>query len=76
MTENFPLLGVGSKTVFLGVHTLPRSLLDARKAFALACVEQLVPKLSEETIQTRVYPLCHQCVHDCHLQLIEFLTIE
>ncbi|EIW59549.1 uncharacterized protein TRAVEDRAFT_147587 [Trametes versicolor FP-101664 SS1] len=48
-----------------GVDTLPRSLLDARKAFALACVEQLVPKLSEETIQTRVYPLCHPRLWDC-----------
>ncbi|KAI0373867.1 hypothetical protein BV20DRAFT_988973 [Pilatotrama ljubarskyi] len=41
-----------------GVDRVPRSLLDARKAFALACVEQLAPILSEETIETRVYPLC------------------
>ncbi|KAI0670930.1 hypothetical protein C8Q78DRAFT_974125 [Trametes maxima] len=41
-----------------GVDTLPRSLLDAKKAFALACIEQLIPVLSEETIRTQVYPLC------------------
>lgn len=29
----------------------------------LACVEQLTPKLSEETIQTRVFPLCVPYVH-------------
>ncbi|KAJ8463872.1 hypothetical protein ONZ51_g9966 [Trametes cubensis] len=40
------------------VDVVPRSLHDARAAFMLACVEQLIPKLSEETIQTRVYPLC------------------
>ncbi|KAI8986188.1 hypothetical protein BD414DRAFT_440834, partial [Trametes punicea] len=43
-----------------GLHSedLPQSALDARKGFALACVEQLVPILSEETIQKRVHPLC------------------
>ncbi|KAI0333742.1 hypothetical protein GY45DRAFT_1319349 [Cubamyces sp. BRFM 1775] len=41
-----------------GVDNIPRSLQDAREAFVLACVEQLVAKLSEETIQTRVFPLC------------------
>ncbi|KAI1793301.1 hypothetical protein LXA43DRAFT_971977 [Ganoderma leucocontextum] len=41
-----------------GVDNLPRSLSDARKAFALACAEQLVPVLSEGVIQSRVYPLC------------------
>ncbi|CDO71678.1 hypothetical protein BN946_scf184915.g22, partial [Trametes cinnabarina] len=46
------------------VENLPRSLLNARKAFALACVEQLVPMLSEETIQTRVYPMCHPHLWD------------
>ncbi|KAJ8455269.1 hypothetical protein ONZ51_g12546 [Trametes cubensis] len=41
-----------------GVDVIPRSLHDARAAFMLACVEQLIPKLSEETIRTRVFPLC------------------
>ncbi|KAH9889808.1 hypothetical protein C8Q73DRAFT_705568 [Cubamyces lactineus] len=41
-----------------GVDVIPRSLQNARKAFVLACVEQLVAKLSEETIQMRVFPLC------------------
>nr|VWO96328.1 Carnitine acetyl transferase [Ganoderma boninense] len=37
---------------------VPRGLSDARKSFALACAEQLVPVLSEAVIQSRVYPLC------------------
>ncbi len=44
------------------VETLPRVLLDAKKAFALACVEQLVPVLSEAVIQSQVYPLCYPYV--------------
>ncbi|RPD77986.1 hypothetical protein L226DRAFT_544371 [Lentinus tigrinus ALCF2SS1-7] len=46
------------------VETLPRVLLDAKKAFALACVEQLVPVLSEAVIQSQVYPLCHPYLWD------------
>ena len=44
------------------IETLPRVLLDAKKAFVLACVEQLVPVLSESVIQSQVYPLCHPYV--------------
>ncbi|PIL22397.1 hypothetical protein GSI_15085 [Ganoderma sinense ZZ0214-1] len=36
----------------------PRGLSNARKSFALACAEQLVPVISEGIIQSRVYPLC------------------
>ncbi|KAI0821986.1 hypothetical protein BC628DRAFT_1391850 [Trametes gibbosa] len=46
------------------VETIPRPLVDARNAFALACVEQLVPVVSEETIQMRVYPICLQHLWD------------
>ncbi|KAI0684715.1 hypothetical protein C8T65DRAFT_593381 [Cerioporus squamosus] len=46
------------------VETLPRVLLDAKKAFALACVEQLVPVLSEAVIQSQVYPLCYPHLWD------------
>ncbi|KAI0631994.1 hypothetical protein C8Q77DRAFT_1210348 [Trametes polyzona] len=50
----------GADTVGKGkaVETVPRTLLDARKAYQLACVEQLVPVLSEDTIRSRVFPLC------------------
>ena len=48
--------------VVAAIETLPRVLLDAKKAFALACVEQLVPVLSESVIQSQVYPLCHPYV--------------
>ncbi|KAI0352611.1 hypothetical protein OH77DRAFT_1428324 [Trametes cingulata] len=41
-----------------GVDSVARSLLDARKAFSLACVEQLVPILPEGIIEAQVYPLC------------------
>ncbi|TBU54621.1 hypothetical protein BD310DRAFT_1041642 [Dichomitus squalens] len=41
-----------------GVDILPRNVLNAKTAFALACAEQLMPVLSEGTIQSRVYPLC------------------
>ncbi len=44
------------------MDSLPREYLDAKKAFALACVEQLVPVLSEPIIQSQVYPLCHPFV--------------
>ncbi|RDX49946.1 hypothetical protein OH76DRAFT_499277 [Lentinus brumalis] len=47
-----------------GKETLPRVLLDAKKAFALACVEQLVPVLSEAVIQSQVYPLCYPHLWD------------
>ncbi|OSD07371.1 hypothetical protein PYCCODRAFT_1430626 [Trametes coccinea BRFM310] len=56
--------GCGASEKGKGVDNLPRPLLNARKAFALACVEQLVPILSEETIQTRVYPLCYPHLWD------------
>ena len=41
-----------------GVDTLPVTLLRARRAFTLACVEQLVSVLPEAAIQGQVYPLC------------------
>ncbi|KAL7280056.1 hypothetical protein ACG7TL_006470 [Trametes sanguinea] len=56
--------GCGASEKGKGVDNLPCPLLNARKAFALACVEQLVPILSEETIRTRVYPLCYPHLWD------------
>ncbi|KAH9924256.1 uncharacterized protein BXZ73DRAFT_50648 [Epithele typhae] len=41
-----------------GPETIPRPLLNAKKAFALACAEQLVPVLPELTIRDQVYPMC------------------
>ncbi|KAI9058201.1 hypothetical protein FKP32DRAFT_1581696 [Trametes sanguinea] len=63
-SERFVEELVSDAACALGVDNLPRPLLDARKAFALACVEQLVPILSEETIRTRVYPLCYPHLWD------------
>ncbi|KAI0763632.1 hypothetical protein BD413DRAFT_606606 [Trametes elegans] len=50
--------GNGTSAKGKATETLPRSLLDAKRAFALACVEQLVAVLSADTIQTSVFPLC------------------
>ena len=41
---------------------LPPKLLNAKKAFILACLEQLVPVLPEATIQGQVYPMCYPSV--------------
>ncbi|KAJ3529486.1 hypothetical protein NM688_g7849 [Phlebia brevispora] len=36
----------------------PARFVAAKKAYALACVEQLVPVLNDYNVQTDVYPLC------------------
>ncbi|KAK7690115.1 hypothetical protein QCA50_006763 [Cerrena zonata] len=37
---------------------LPSQVYHAKKAYALACVEQLVPVLSNDCIRDQVYPMC------------------
>lgn len=36
----------------------PRKVAQAKEAYALAAVEQLVPVLDDKVIQEDVYPLC------------------
>lgn len=39
--------------------SMPSQVMEtAKKAFALACVEQLVPTLREHVIEHLVFPLC------------------
>ena len=40
----------------------PAHFLAAKKAYALACIEQLVPVLGEITIRHDVFPLVAPCV--------------
>jgi hypothetical protein len=52
------VLGISS---FLNASpvSMPSQVMEvAKKAFALACVEQLVPTLSEKAIEQAVFPLC------------------
>ena len=48
----------------------PDSLTRARQAFNLACVEQLVPLLSLDTIEHCVFPLCLP-----YVQVLPFISL-
>lgn len=39
-------------------HKLPARFLHAKKAYSLACIEQLIPVLQDEVLRTEVYPMC------------------
>ena len=41
---------------------LPKVMGDAKKAFSLACIEQLVPNVGEEGIQSLIFEMCIPCV--------------
>ncbi|KAI0755127.1 hypothetical protein C8Q80DRAFT_1143166 [Daedaleopsis nitida] len=47
-----------------GIDNIPHAFLQAKTAFALACVEQLVPILADSLIQSQVYSLCHPHLWD------------
>jgi hypothetical protein len=56
---------IGDTLIYLQVPTTSNkgltpkdSLIRARQAFNLACVEQLVPLLTADTIEHVVFPLC------------------
>lgn len=49
-------------TIIVLASTWPARFFAAKKAYALACVEQLVPVLDDYSIRTDVYPLCAPCV--------------
>ena len=40
----------------------PKVMEDAKMAFSLACIEQLIPNVSEERIQTQIFEMCIPCV--------------
>lgn len=40
-----------------------KMILEAKEAFALACIEQLVPVLDNQTVKEYVYPLCEPYVY-------------
>jgi hypothetical protein len=40
----------------------PKVMGDAKMAFSLACIEQLVPSLSEERVQSQIFDMCIPCV--------------
>lgn len=46
----------------------------AKKAYALASIEQLVPVLSEECLRDHAFPLCLPCVASSWLQLRSHLS--
>lgn len=43
---------------FPGSGSLPLHFFHAKKAYALACVEQLIPVLDDDSIRNDVYPMC------------------
>ncbi|KAH8104589.1 hypothetical protein BXZ70DRAFT_998607 [Cristinia sonorae] len=43
---------------------LPVRFLHAKKSYALACIEQLIPGLSNDVIRTDVYPMCQPHLSD------------
>ncbi|TCD60595.1 hypothetical protein EIP91_009826 [Steccherinum ochraceum] len=45
-------------------HKLPSRFLHAKKAYSLACIEQLVPVLQDEVLRTEVYPMCQPHLSD------------
>lgn len=49
------LLSVDRST---GIASAPATFMHAKKAYGLACVEQLVPVLSEDRLREDVLPLC------------------
>ena len=40
----------------------PKVMGNAKTAFSLACIEQLVPNVGEERIQSQIFDMCIQCV--------------
>ncbi|EKM49498.1 uncharacterized protein PHACADRAFT_201209 [Phanerochaete carnosa HHB-10118-sp] len=48
----------------MGQKALPGGLVKAKEAYALACVEQLVPVLDDRTMREDVWPMCEPHLND------------
>ncbi len=53
-----PVRGLTLTITLENSRSLPVHFFHAKKSYALACVEQLIPVLDDESIRKNVYPMC------------------